>query len=465
MIYTRFRSLLRHQISRNVLGLSWVQLATFVVPLVTLPYVSRVLGPAQFGLVVFSQGFSIFLTLFVDWGFTPYGVRRVATDRDDPDALTRTVALVRSAQLLMAGMSIPVALGVLFVVPRFNQHPAFLAMAWVAAVSMGLMPVWFFVGLERLRPFVTVQLVFRVIGAALTFALVRRPGDAWIVMALFMASSLCMWAVSDALVYSRVSFRLAGIRKAAAAIRDAGRLFIGTVALSLLSTFNVVLLGLYVSSAQVAQFGASERIIRTCEQVLGPVGTAVYPRLTFLQASGRSERARRLAIIGIGAMGGAGVLLAAALGLFAPLWIHIVFGRKFVHEGAPIMRILALLIPSNILGSFAAMWLMTLHRDRTLLRIALVAAAFNVTLGSILSVLMGPQGMAWSVLAAQVAGSAAALVVVYRIRGEGGFFARPGSAGVPPRRYSNPPAAAPAEPVDAEAPVGLDPRAWLTGSS
>lgn len=416
MTYTRLRELLRHQISRNVIGLYWVQVAKFLVPIVTLPYVSRVLGPGELGLVIFSQSSSIFLTLLVDWGFTPYGTRRVAIDRDDPAALARTVAHVRSAQLLLAAASVPVTVAILFAIPKFTQHPAFLAMAWLAAVSSALMPNWFFIGTERVRITAVVQLGFRVIGTVLTFVLVSRAGDAWIVMALYTATSVAMWLFSDFLVYRRVPFRLTGLRAAAAGIGESTRLFIGTVAISLFSTFNVVLLGLFVSTAQVAQFGAGERIVRTWEEVLGPVGTAVYPRLTFLQASGRPERARRLVTISIIAVGGLGALVAAVFGIFASTWLHLIFGPKFVHEGTPILRILVLLIPSNIIGYFAAIWLMSLHQDRTLLRIAVAAGLINVALGSVLTELIGPQGMAWSVVSVQCGVAVACLFAAQRVR-------------------------------------------------
>lgn len=415
MIYTRLRGLIRHQISQNVLALYCLQAATFLVPLVTLPYVSRVLGPAGFGLVVFSQGASIFLTLFIDWGFTPIGIWKVAAERNDPEALATTVALVRTAQLLMSALSVPVAIGVLIVVQKFNQHPAFLVMAWVAAISAALMPNWFFVGIERVRLTATLQLAFRVAGAALTFVLVQKAGDAWIVMVLYMASSMGMWIASDVLVYRRVRFGLRGIREGFATIRQAFRVFVGTIGVSLLSTFNVVLLGLFVPSAQVAQFGGSERIVRTWQQLFGPLGTAVYPRLTFLQQSNRTERARQLWKIAIVVVVGAGVLVALLFEVFAPVWIRLIFGQKFVHEGVPILRILVLLIPSSIVSSFAVFWLVPLGRDRAVLNTALAAGLLNVTVGCILVPLIGPQGMAWSVVLAQLLAAAALLVAVYRI--------------------------------------------------
>jgi polysaccharide transporter, PST family len=416
MIPRRLRGLLGHRISQNVLALYGMQAATFVVPLLTLPYVSRVLGPSAFGLVLFSQSFSIFLTLFVDWGFTPFGVWTIAAEREDMHAVEGTVARIRTAQLLMVAFSIPVAIACLALIPKFTHHPGFLALAWLAAVTTALMPNWFFVGTERVRLTATIQLGFRAIGAALTFVLVQNRSDAWIVMALYTMTSIGMWIVSDALVYRRVRFRLCGIRAGLVAIRESGRVFVGTVGVSLLSTFNVVLLGLFVPSAQVAQYATGERIVRTWEQVLGPIGTAVTPRMAFLQVSNRPDRARRLWRIAMVVIGGAGLFVAVILGVFAPLWIRIIFGPKYVEHSAPILRILVLLIPANIVGYLTIVWLIPQGRDRTVLNIATAAGVLNVALGCTLVPLIGPEGMAWSVVTAQMLAACALVVAVYRIR-------------------------------------------------
>jgi polysaccharide transporter, PST family len=413
MISKRLAGALRHPISQNVVALYGLQIATFVIPLVTLPYISRVLGPSGFGLVVLSQGFSVILTLVIDWGFTPWGARAVAADRERETALARTVALVRSAQLLMVAASLPVAIGALVIIPTFNQNHLLLWLAWVAALATALTPNWYFVGMERVRLVSALQVAFRTLGAALTFVLVDDADDASIVLALYAASSLGTWLGSDVLLYRRVPMRLTGLRSAAAAVRDSRHLFLGTLGGALYSSFNVVLLGLFVPAAQVAHFGASERIVRASGLVLSPIGTAVLPRLAFLQASGKRERARQLLLIAAAVGGFVSVCLAVVFAVFAPLLIRIVFGHDFVDESVPILRILVLSMPVGIVGGVMAAWLMSLHMDRTIVRIVIGTGLVNVAIGCILTPLFGPQGMAWAVVVAQLAGTLGATAAVY----------------------------------------------------
>jgi PST family polysaccharide transporter len=414
MPLTSLRRILRHPISQNVVALSWIQMATFLVPLLTLPYVSRVLRSSEFGLVVFAQGFSIVLTLLIDWGFTYYGVRAVAAARENPERLAEVVSRIRGSQLVLAVASAPVALACLFAVPKLYEHPAYLVLAWIAAVGTGLMPNWYFIGIEQLRLVALVQLSLRVGSSALTFLLVKRPGDGWVVLALYAASSVAMWFVLDVLMYRQVPLRLPPLRDAINGVHGAGTLFLGTVAATMYTAFNVVLLGLFVPSAQVAHFGASERVLRGSLQLIAPIGAAVYPRLAYLQASDRPHRARQLLGAAIAVVGGIGLLLAGSLALFAPAIILIVFGRPFVHEGVPILRILVLIIPLSIIGAIAGSWLMTLHMDRRVAMIVLRAGILNIVLGCILTPLFGPEGMAWSVVSAEFLAAAGGMFAVYR---------------------------------------------------
>lgn len=410
---TRLRTLARHPIIRNAIALSWMQLATFIVPLITLPYLARVLRPSAFGLVVFAQGFAFAMVVLIDWGFGFIGLRSTAEHQTDRDGLSGVVQRVRGAQLMLATVSIPVALAALLLVPKMARHPEFLVLAWVAAVATGLNPGWYFMGTEKMPLIVMIQLVLRVVGAVFTFALVKGPGDAWIVMALFAASSVLSLAAADVLMYRRVEFRVPQWSLSVAEIRGSTMIFVGTLAATLYTAFNVVLLGLFEPSAAVAHFGAAERIVRVAITVIAPISMVLGPRFIALQAAGEHDRARRLLMIAAAAAAVPATLLTVGLEFFAPHVIRIIYGHRFVDASVPILRVLALLIPVNLVGVVFGSWLITLHQDKLVAGIVLRAGILNVVLGCVLTPIFGPIGMAWSVIAAE---ASAAVSGVYTVR-------------------------------------------------
>ncbi|MGH2871560.1 MAG: oligosaccharide flippase family protein [Solirubrobacteraceae bacterium] len=426
MALQRVRQVLRHPIGQNVVALYGLQFATFIVPLATLPYVARVLHPSSFGLIVFSQGVANVLVLFIDWGFSYTAVREAAAKRDDPAALAEIVQRVRGAQLLLSAASAGPAVVALLAVPKLASHPEFLVLAWVAAVSGGLAPNWYFLGIERVRLSSAIAVGFRMIGAALTFLLVKGPGDAWIVMALFAGSSVMTLLALDLRMYRRVALRRPRFRAASSAVKGATTIFVGTVGATLYTSFNVVLLGFFDPTASVAHFSAAEKVVRVSLQVLTPIGTAVYPRLAALQARREHERARQLLKLAGAAIAGVGLLLAGCLALFAPQIIRILYGGAFVQASVPILHVLVLIIPIGLCGLLGGAWLITLHMDRQVMIIVLRAGVLNVVLACVLTPLLGPIGMAWSVVSAEATAALGVLVGVVRIgRGSSvGLFAR-----------------------------------------
>ncbi|HWH93642.1 MAG TPA: oligosaccharide flippase family protein [Baekduia sp.] len=408
----RLLTALRHPVSRNVMALYWVQIATFVVPLVTLPYVARVLEPSAFGLVVFAQGFAFLLVILINWGLGLTGVRSTAANQNDPEVLAEVVRGVRGGQLVLAAASAVIAAGALVLVPTMTDHPEFLVMAWVAAATLGVAPNWFFLGIEQARVTALIQLGFRAAGAALTFVLVKDPDDAWIVMALFAGSSVGALVVSDVMMYRRVAFRLPRWRLSVGEIRGGTMIFVGTLGVSLVTSINVVLLGFFESSAGVAHFGAAERLVRTSITLLGPIGAAVIPRMTALQAAGERERARRLLTIAVAAGALPAVAIMLILIVFASPILHVVYGEDFVDTSVPILRVMALIIPVNVVGAVFGVWLMSLRKDGLIVTIALAAGISNVVFGCTLTLLFGPIGMAWSVIAAEAVGAAGGVIAV-----------------------------------------------------
>jgi PST family polysaccharide transporter len=410
---------IRHPVSQNALALNAVQAANLVVPLVTLPYVSRVLGSDGFGLVVFAQSLSFVLGLIIAWGFDVWASRDVAVMRDDRGRLSVLVAEVMGARLILAASALVVAAGVLVTSPTTERSPEFVAMAWLAAASYGLSPVWFFLGIERLRLVSALALGFRVLAAAMTFVLVHHRSDAWIVMALFAGSAVLAAVVNIGLLFRRVDVLRPKLRPSLSAIRRSTKLFAGSAGITLYTAMNVVLLGFLGTRTQVAHFGAAERIIRACMQLLTPVLLAMYPRVTYLKSSGDRRAALRLLFTGAAVVVPVALVGAGLVFLLAPLIIRTVYGPGF-GEAAAVMRVMAPIMPISTVTLVSMTWLMATRMDTRIMQITLAGGILNMALAPVLVHLAGARGMATSVLCAEVAVVTLALLASTRGRSRPG---------------------------------------------
>jgi polysaccharide transporter, PST family len=309
---------IRHPVSQNALAMQTTQAATLLVPLVTLPYTSRVLGSDGFGLVAFAQSLSFMLGVVVQWGFEPWASRQVAVAREDDGRLSALAAQVTGARLILSVGALAVAAVLCIASKTTRGSPEFVAMAWLAAASAGLNPMWFFLGRERVRLTAVIALALRVAGAVLTFVLVHDRGDAWIVMALYTGPVVLTAAINTERMFRHVQMRRPRLRRSLRAIVDSAPLFVGTAGRSMYTAMNVVLLGFFASRTDVAHFSAAERLIRSCAALLMPVTIAIYPRVTYLYSSARVGRALRLLLTGGASVVLAASVVAAVAMLFAP---------------------------------------------------------------------------------------------------------------------------------------------------
>ena len=74
---------LHKKLASNIASLFTVQAANYLIPLLTLPYLVRILGPREFGLIAFAQAFSQYFVILTDYGFNLSATREVAIHRAD----------------------------------------------------------------------------------------------------------------------------------------------------------------------------------------------------------------------------------------------------------------------------------------------------------------------------------------------------------------------------------------------
>jgi PST family polysaccharide transporter len=398
----RLRRLAGHRIAQNALALYGVQVATFLVPLLSLPYLSRVLGDEGFGLVALGQSTAIVLGLVVSYGFEFTAGRDASVARNSPHRLAEIAARVLGARLLLAVLILAAAAATLPLVESFREHPEVLAIAWVTGVVQGINPGWFFVGTERLRLVSFVQLGLRFAGLGAILVLVRDADDATLVLLINLATTIVVAGVAMVLMLRRIPWRAPRLATAPSELRAAWAVFVGTGAIALYSSGNVVLLGFFGTTDEVAHFAAAERIVRAVVQLMSPVAVAVFPRLVYLHAQRERERAKRLARISIGAMSAIGISAVVVLGGAAGFLIPLIYGDAF-DEAIDLLRVLVLILPLiGITSTLAGGWMMALRMDRAIVASAIRAGVTNIVLACVLVPRMGPEGLALSVVAAEL---------------------------------------------------------------
>ena len=397
----QLKRLWAHPITQNLLGISAVQAANTAVPLLTVPYLTRVLQPTGWGLFGFAQSFGLSLGVVAEYGFWLSASREVARHRDDRDKLSTIVAGVMGAKGMLAVGAMVIGLLLQPIIPLFRQHPQLLWAAVFWSISQGYNMLWYYQGREQIWRMASFDILFKASALATIFLWVKGPGDEAKALALGAAGWFLSAVVTGAIAYREVGFRRPTLALSWNALRMGWSMFLFRAAFTLYTSGNGFILGLFAQPAQVGYYAGAEKISKGLLTPLSPLSQAVFPRVSYLAVHSR-DRAARVAKLSMIVMGLGGIVLGAVAFFFAPLIIRIVLGPGF-QPAVPVLRLLAGLVPAMALSlALGIQWMLPLGLDAAFNRIILGAGILNIVLAVILAPVYGQLGMACSVLTCEV---------------------------------------------------------------
>src|ERR1700728_4429095 len=306
------RKLLRSGVVHNVIALYGVQACTYALPLLTIPYLARVLGPSGWGVVVYAQAIGAVTACVVEYGFDISASRETSLHRSDPGRLSELISGVLGAKSLLSLLCIAGAL----LCRRFIQEvaPSSELFWWstIWGVCQGINMLWFFQGLERMRLASVLEIGGKVLAALSIFLLVHKPEDGWKVMAAQCVGCVVAHGVTVVLAYRQVGFQWPTALSVWNALRLGGSMFLFRTVQGLSGSVNRLVLGSVAPVALLGEYAGAERITRVFQQGMWPVNQALYPKLT-QQTQNDPQGALKTVRLSLLFLGALGVLFGAAI--------------------------------------------------------------------------------------------------------------------------------------------------------
>lgn len=376
------------------------QFLVLALPLVTAPYLSRVIGAEGTGSYSYSYSIATYFTYFVKLGLDNYGNREIAAVRDDREARSRAFWSIYAMQAFcFAGVAVVYAAYVALV-----ADDRLLAALQGLYVLSSLFDVnWFFFGMERFKMTVTRNTVIKVATAALTFLLVRDSGDTPVYVAImcggFLVSQLALWPFLRGLV----DWRRPGLREVASRLRPNLVLFVPVVAISVYGTLSKIVLGAISGTEAVGFYESAYKVAQVPVSLVTAVGTVMLPRTSGLVAQGREAEASRYTERTLVAVLALTCLAAFGLPEIAESFTELFYGSGF-EEAARALCVLAVTVPLLGFGNVVrSQYLIPHGRDSVFLWSAVCGAVANVVVNLALIPSFGAVGAAWGSVAAEAA--------------------------------------------------------------
>ncbi len=398
----------------DIVAVYGIHFANQALPLITVPYLSRTLGPASWGLVAMAQAFGMYGNLVVDYGFVYSATRQLAT-ASSKDEVEEIIAGVSGAKILLSTAALSCAAIAYLFVPLFHRHPILLWMAVLSEVVKALLPVYYFYGIQRVAIASLLDISARAVAAAGIFIFVRSERDAWKVFALTGVTAAVTFVLGHLIVSARYQLRWPRIKDGWRMLREGWAMFLFRSAHSIYTLGNAFVLGLFASPQAVGYYAGAEKISTAAVGLLAPLTTVLYPRAASL-AKNSLIKAAKVTRFSLYAIGAGSIGLGLILWIGAPWIVRIILGHNFLPSES-VLKVLSLRAPmiatTNILGF---QWLLVLGLEKQFQKITVAALILNTLLAMLLAPRFSYNGMAWAVVFSQTVAVAGILLVLHRRR-------------------------------------------------
>jgi len=396
------RTGMQSTVARNAASLYLIQFANYIVPLIMVPYLVRVLGPAGYGAVAFAQGFINYLMLFVEYGFDWSATRKISVQRENLEAVNHTALHVWAAKGLLAVAGFVVLLALTALVPKLGEVRLLLLALYGMVLGNVLFPTWLFQGMERMVAISLINLAMKLGILAGVFLLVRRPEDAVLYAGLLGGGSFLAGMVGAVAAFQMFNFKILlisrhGIKET---LVEGWKIFLSRLSISLYDASRVFVVGLFATFEVTGYYAVAEKIARALQAFLAPFLQAIYPRLSKLyelnpiKAYRLTERLQQVVTITYS------VLILIALVLSRDI-LRIVAGNKYLDAHIPfaILLISVAIINANALR---VQYFLVAGKYDIFLKIHSVAATIGFTMIIFMTYFYNVVGAAISVLITEI---------------------------------------------------------------
>lgn len=371
---------------KNITSLGFVQVVNYIFPLITIPYVSRIIGPEGFGEINYITAFVSYFILLISYGFDFTATRKIAVDPDNLETRSKVFSEVTTARILLFIISMAAFMICIGILPLLRGNLALSLILFLNVISVLLTPQYIFQGLQKLPVLSLVTILKGIINTSLIFLFVTKKDDLLLYAGIGVFSNFLISLISFlyVLFVIKIKFRFYSIKHSLNILNEVRLVFFSSIVFSLYTTTNIIVLGLFSEAKTIGYYTTAVSFIMIVQGVVNiPLSSSLYPYIGRAFSESQENgiiKLRKIAPIIFY------FTVAVCLGILilAPFVIFLIYGKSF--EGSIITVQILSFLPlisamSNLMG---IQTMLNLNMDNLFLKITGIAACFSIALNLLL---------------------------------------------------------------------------------
>ncbi|WP_455542943.1 flippase [Intestinibacter sp.] len=376
-------------------------MSSFVFPLITFPYVSRVLLPIGTGKVSFAISLIAYFSMFAQLGIPTYGIRACAKVRDSKEELTKTSHELLIINLIMCIISYIGLFVALICVPRLQEDSHLYILVSFTIILNAIGMEWLYKALEKYTYITLVSIIFKFVALIAMFSLIHSKEDYIIYggISIFAASASNILNFINARKY--IYMKPIGNYHFKRHFKPIAIFFAMACATTIYTNMDTLMLGFIKSDIDVGYYNAAVKIKGILVSVVTSLGTVLLPRASYYVEQGQMDKFREITKKAINFVFILAIPLMLYFILYAKQGIYFLSGDAYAGSILPMQIIMPTLLLIGLTNILGIQMLVPLGKEKIVLYSEVMGAIVNIIVNAILIPKMASSGAAIGTLVAE----------------------------------------------------------------
>ena len=382
----------------NFIYLTLLKGISFLFPLITLPYLAKILGPDKFGAIAYATSIIVIIETITDWGFNYTATRDIAVKRDDLNYVSDIYCQVFYARILLMIISFIGLWLLIRLIPDFRSNEKLILYTFLYIPGNILFPQWLFQAFERMRYITILSILAKIVFTALIFVIITKSSDYIYEPVLNAGGFLISGLIAQYIIFKKfkLNIRRPKFKEIIIKIKGSTNMFISLILPNLYTNFSVIILKTYCGDLATGIYNGGQKFQGIVEQLTQILSRAFFPFLA------RHKEKHHVYVV----ISGVIALSASIFMLFAAPWFVNIFLTEEFSDAIIVMRIFSITpISLFLMNTYGTNYLVIVGKEHILRNIIIIVSV----LGFGLTWLLTPK---YSYI-----GVASTITIVWSIRG------------------------------------------------
>ena len=365
----------------NAAFLAIIQAANSFLPLLTVPFLVRVLGVELFGQLAFAMALMFYFIVLADYGFNLTATRAISIHRENWVKVGRIYSCVMLIKFVLLLFSAFCLACLVFFVPALAEYRTLYFVSFLVVIGQSLFPVWFFQGIEKMKYVTYLSVLAKVFLTVGIFVFVSGPDDYLYVPLLTAMGTLLSVVLALYFVHGSycVRFTWSTWQEICTSLAEGWYVFLSQLKVTLFSSTNIVILGIISGPIAVGYYVGAEKIMRTLALAQTPITSALFPLIAKKMTSDRAGAIVKLKKV---AYIGSALYIAVLLVVYAlsDTIIHLLYTDEMKSSTWVLKSMLVIPLLIFLNNIFGTQILLNTGREKAFFYVLLCAALLSLLL-------------------------------------------------------------------------------------